>query len=86
MILKMSNFIIFLTSFFYLIKLPVVFLNGGSVFHPDFQPETLVLTELSQFSRSLGVGGVTLTVLQFPGLALAENISVIKNILDSKNI
>ena len=53
---------------FYLIKLPVVSLDGGFVFNPDFHPETLLLTELPQTTSSIGVGGVVLTMLYFPGL------------------
>ena len=54
---------------FYLIKLPVVSLDGGFVFNPDFHPKTLLLAELTQISIHLGVAGVVaLTVLHFPGL------------------
>ena len=60
-----------------LIKLPVMFLNGCSILQPDFPPQTLlVLTQLSQLSPGLGVGGVALAVLLLPGLTLSENISV----------
>ena len=51
----------------YLLKLPVMFLNEGLILHPDFHPESLVLTELTK-SLGGGVGGVTLTVLLLPGL------------------
>ena len=63
----MPNFIISLLPAFYLVKLPVVFLNVGLIFHPDFHPETLLLTDLARTCPSLGVG-VALTVLHFPGL------------------
>ena len=55
----------------YLIKLLVMFLYGGPIFHPNFHPKTLVLLqlcELTQFSLGLGVSGVAFTVLLFPGL------------------
>ena len=51
----------------YLTKLPVMFLNGCFIFHPDFHPQSFVLSEVSQ-SLGVGVGGVILTVLVFPGL------------------
>ena len=44
-----------------------MFLNSCFIFHPDFHPQSLVLSEVSQ-SLSVGVGGVILTVLVFPGL------------------
>ena len=54
-----------------LIKLPVMFLNGGPILQPDIPPNTLlVLSELSQLSPGLGVGGVALAVLLLPGLTL----------------
>ena len=52
----------------YLLKLPVMFLNEGFIFHPDVHPETLLLTELTQTSLGVGVGGVTLSVLLLPCL------------------
>ena len=60
-----------------LIKLPVMFLNGGPILQPDIPPQTLlVLSELSQLSPGLGVGGVALAVLLLPGLTLLLYISV----------
>ena len=53
---------------FYLFKLPVVFLNGGHILSPDVHPETLILTELPQYSLGVGVGWVGLAVLLLPGL------------------
>ena len=59
-------------ALFYLIKLLVMFFNGGFISHPDFDPKTLLLTAiLSSIQVSLpsfGLGVVGLTVLQFPGL------------------
>ena len=52
----------------YLLKLPVMFLNEGLIFHPDVHPETLLLTELTQTSLGVEVGGVTLSVLLLPCL------------------
>ena len=60
-----------------LIKLPVMFLNGGPILQPDIPPNTLlVLSELSQLSPGIGVGGVALAVLLLPGLTLLLYISV----------
>ena len=53
--------------FFYLIKFLVMFFNFGLIFNPDFHPQSLVLTDLTQ-TLSGRVGGVVLTVLLFPGL------------------
>ena len=63
----MSNFTVFMLNL-YLIKLLVMFLYGGPIFHPNFHPKTLVLLQLTQFSLGLGVSGVAFTVLLFPGL------------------
>ena len=63
----MSNFTVFMLNL-YLIKLLVMFLYGGPIFHPNFHPKTLVLLQLTQFSLGLGVTGVAFTVLLFPGL------------------
>ena len=52
----------------YLIKLPVMFLDGGHILSPDVHPEGLVLAELPQSTRGVGGGGEGLAVLQFPGL------------------
>ena len=56
----------------YLIKFPVMFLNGGFILSPDVHPETLLLTELSQFSLGVGVGGEGLAVLLLPGLNMSS--------------
>ena len=52
----------------YLIKFPVMFLNGSFILTPDVHPETLLLTELPQPSLGVGGGGVGLAVLLLPGL------------------
>ena len=52
----MSNFTVFMLNL-YLIKLLVMFLYGGPIFHPNFHSKTLV-----------GVSGVAFTVLLFPGM------------------
>ena len=62
------NFIAYDGFFTNLIELPVMSLNDGFVFNPDFHPKTLLLAELTQTTSSVGVGGVVLTVLHFPGL------------------
>ena len=59
----------------YLVEMSVVFLNLGFVLHPDFHPEALLLTVASAHGVSI-VPGVSLPVLEFPGLDIAheENI------------
>ena len=54
----------------YLIKLPVMSLNGRFILTPDLHPETLSLTELPQSSLGVGGGWVGLAVLLLPGLPL----------------
>ena len=63
----------------YLLKLPVMFLNEGLILHPDFHPESLVLTELNK-SLGGGVGGVTLTVLLLPGLNTSSEATALISI------
>merc|ERR1711910_279175 len=54
-------------TFVALVSKPVVLLNLGFVLHPDFHPEALLLAVLPTHGVAI-VPGVSLAVLQFPGL------------------
>ena len=69
---KIKPNIIIIKCLLYLIKLPVMFLNDGFIFNPDFHPETLLLAELTQVTGGIRAGGVALTVLHLPGLNKAR--------------
>ena len=59
----------------YLVEVSVVLLNLGLVLHPDLHPEALLLAVSSTHGVSV-VPGVSLPVLELPGLGVAheENI------------